>query len=288
MKVTAKDYLCKVKPTWCPGCGNFGIWNSMKSALANQNIAPHQVLIVSGIGCGSKLPDYTRANGFQTLHGRPLAVATGAHLANHEMKVVSIHGDGDGFSMGGNHFLHAIRRNVDLVDIYQDNRVYGLTKGQYSPTSSQGYISKTSPTGSLEQAFNPVAVALAAGASFVSRGFAGDIPHLTWLIEQALQHPGYSLVDVFQPCVSFNKINTYQWYQKRLYKLEADPEFDQTDRVLAFARSQEWGEKIPIGIFYQNKEMPTFESQITALNQGPLAQQTLEPESIEDLKSEFV
>ena len=286
--VAAKDYSCKVKPTWCPGCGNFGIWNSLKAALANQNIAPHQVLIVSGIGCGSKLPDYTRANGFQTLHGRPLAVATGAYLANHEMKIVVTHGDGDGFSMGGNHFLHTIRRNVDLVDIYQDNRVYGLTKGQYSPTSQHGFISKSSPTGSLEQSFNPISAALALGATFVSRGFAGDMPHLTWLIEQALQHRGYSLVDVLQPCVSFNKINSYQWYQERVYKLQEEAGYDQTNLPAAFARSLEWGEKIPIGIFFQNTESKTFGSQITALKNGALVRQNFELQDIEDLKSEFI
>ena len=142
--ISVNDYLSPVKPTWCPGCGNFGIWNSLKSALANQNIAPHEALIISGIGCGSKLPDYTKTNGFMTIHGRTLPIATGAHLANHKLKIVITHGDGDGYSMGGNHFLHAIRRNIDIVDIYQDNRVYGLTKGQYSPTSEKGYVSKTS------------------------------------------------------------------------------------------------------------------------------------------------
>jgi 2-oxoglutarate ferredoxin oxidoreductase subunit beta len=286
--VTVKDYLCQVKPTWCPGCGNFGIWNSLKAALANLSIAPHEVLIVSGIGCGSKLPDFTRVNGFQTLHGRPLAVATGAHLANHQLKVIVVHGDGDGFSMGGNHFLHAIRRNVDLVEICQDNRVYGLTKGQYSPTSPHGFVSKTSPTGSAEQPFNPIAVALAAGATFVSRGFAGDMPHLTWLIEQAVQHPGYSLVEIFQPCVSFNKINTYQWYQEHIYKLEDEPDWTQNNLPAAFARSLEWGNKIPIGIFFRNTTQPTLESQIAALKPGTLVQQSLELSDIEDLKAEFV
>lgn len=286
--LTAKDYLCQVKPTWCPGCGNFGIWNSLKAALVNQNIAPHEVLIVSGIGCGSKLPDYTRTNGFQTLHGRPLAVATGAQLANHKLKIIVAHGDGDAFSMGGNHFLHAIRRNVNLVDLCQNNRVYGLTKGQYSPTSQHGFISKTSPTGSAEQPFNPIAVALAAGATFVSRGFAGDMSHLTWLLEQALQHPGYSLVDVLQPCVSFNKINTYAWYQARIYKLEDDAEWKPDNLTAAFARSLEWGEKIPIGIFFRNSSQPAFHHQISALKSESLVQQKLDLTEIEELKAEFI
>ena len=174
-----KDYFTPHKPTWCPGCGNFGIWNSLKAALASQNIEPHQVQIISGIGCGSKLPDYTRANGLMTLHGRPLAITTGAHLTNHEMKVILTHGDGDGYSMGGNHFIHAIRRNLDLVDIYQNNKIYGLTKGQYSPTSDKGSVTKTTLNGSIEESVNPIAIAIAQGATFVSRGFAGDMDHLT-------------------------------------------------------------------------------------------------------------
>ena len=283
-----KDFFSPVKPTWCPGCGNYGIWNALKAALANQNIEPHQVLIISGIGCGSKLPDYTHANGIITLHGRSLPIATGARLANHDLKVVLTHGDGDGYSMGGNHFIHAIRRNIDLVDIYQNNKVYGLTKGQYSPTSDKGYVSKTSLKGSIEESVNPIALALAAGATFVSRGFAGEMQHLTWLIEQALQHKGYSLVDVFQPCVSFNKVNTYQWYQQRVYKLEDEADYDLTDISAAFARSQEWGNRIPIGIFYKIEDKLTYEDQVPALKIGPLVKQKLRTEVPEEIKNEFI
>ncbi len=286
--VEVKDYLSPNKPTWCPGCGNFGIWNALKMALANQNIAPHEVLIVSGIGCGSKLPDYTRANGLHTLHGRALAAATGAHLANHALKVVVAHGDGDGFSMGGNHLLHTIRRNVQFVDIYQDNRVYGLTKGQYSPTSSKGFVTKTSPGGSIEEAFNPIAVALAAGATFVSRGFAGDMNHLAWLIEQALNHRGYSMVDVFQPCVSFNKFYSYQWYQERVYKLQDESNYSTADLSEAFKRAHEWGDRIPIGIFYQNENVPTYAEQVPSLKVGPLVKQPSRSTLPESLKDEFV
>ncbi len=288
MAGSAQDYASEVKPTWCPGCGNYGIWNSLKAALVNQDIEPHQVLIVSGIGCGSKLPDYTYANGFMSLHGRPLPVATGAHLANHELKVILTHGDGDGYSMGGNHFIHAIRRNIDVVDIYQNNKVYGLTKGQYSPTSDKGFISKTTLTGSIEESVNPIAIAIAQGATFVSRGFAGDMKHLTWLIEQALQHKGYSLVDVFQPCVSFNKVNTYQWYMKRIYKLQDDPNYDPTNRTLAFEKSLEWGDRIPIGIFYQVKGKPTYADQLPALKKGALVKQGLRTKVPEEVKNQFV
>lgn len=283
-----KDYFVPHKPTWCPGCGNYGIWNSLKAALVNQKIEPHQVMLVSGIGCGSKLPDYTLANGIMTLHGRPLAIATGAHLANHDLKVILTHGDGDGYSMGGNHFIHAIRRNIDVVDIYQNNKVYGLTKGQYSPTSDKGYYSKTTPGGSIEESVNPIAIAVAQGATFVSRGFAGDMNHLTWLIEQALQHKGYSLVDVFQPCVSFNKVNSYQWYQKRVYKLQDDKNYDATNRVLAFEKTLEWGERIPIGIFYQAKDKPTYVDQLPVLKKGALVKQGLRASVSEEIKNEFI
>ncbi len=283
-----KDFKSRIKPTWCPGCGNFGIWNALKAALANQNIEPHQVLIISGIGCGSKLPDYTRDNGFMTLHGRPLPIATGAHLANHDLRIVLTHGDGDGYSMGGNHFIHTIRRNIDVVDIYQNNKVYGLTKGQYSPTSDKGYISKTTLAGSIEESVNPIAIALSAGATFVSRGFSGEMKHLTWLIEQALQHKGYSLVDVFQPCVSFNKVNTYQWYQQRVYKLEDESNYDLQDLSEAFKRSKEWGDRIPIGIFYQVKGKLTYKDQVPVLRRDALVKQKLRTKVPEKIKNEFI
>jgi 2-oxoglutarate ferredoxin oxidoreductase subunit beta len=283
-----KDYETQHKPTWCPGCGNYGIWNSLKAGLKNQNIEPHQVLIVSGIGCGSKLPDYTHANGLMTLHGRPLPVATGAHLANHALKVIITHGDGDGYSMGGNHFIHAIRRNIDVVDIYQNNKVYGLTKGQYSPTSDKGFVTKTTLNGSIEESVNPIAIAIAQGATFVSRGFAGDMKHLTWLIEQALQHKGYSLVDVFQPCVSFNKVNTYQWYTKRVYKLQDQANYNVTNRVLAFEKSLEWGDHIPIGIFYEVKGKPTYTDQLSVLDKGTLVKQGIRTSVLEDVKNQFI
>ena len=282
------DYSVDHKPTWCPGCGNYGIWNSVKAALAETNHSPHEVLIVSGIGCGSKLPDYTHANGLMTLHGRPLAVATGVHLANHDLKVVVTHGDGDGYSMGGNHLLHAMRRNLDIVDVYQNNKVYGLTKGQYSPTSDKGYVSKTSLGGSIEESVNPIAIALASNATFVSRGFAGDMKHLTWLISEALKHKGYAMVDVFQPCVSFNKINTYQWYQQRVYKLQDEDGYDTMDIDAACKKAREWGDRIPIGIFYQEKGKPTYKDQVPALKAGSLVKQKIRGTLSEELKNEFI
>jgi 2-oxoglutarate/2-oxoacid ferredoxin oxidoreductase subunit beta len=271
---TAQDYDCSVHPTWCVGCGNFGIHNAVKSALAGLGLAPHQVLIVSGIGCGSKLPDYTHANGFLTIHGRTLAVATGARLANHALKVFCIHGDGDAYGEGGNHFVHSVRRNIGLVDIVQDNRRYSLTKGQYSPTSDRGLVTGTSPEGAIEEPFNPLAVALAAGATFVARGFAGDPKHLAGLIMQAAKHQGYALIDVLQPCVSFNHVNTYEWYRARVYKL--DDGHLRNDRLAAFALAQEWGDRIPIGVLFQQADRASYEAQVSELAVGPLVDRPLQ------------
>jgi 2-oxoglutarate ferredoxin oxidoreductase subunit beta len=289
--VDVKDFASPVRPTWCTGCGNFGIWNALKKALAESGLAPHQVMLVSGIGCGSKLPDYTTANGFLTLHGRTVAVATGARLANHGLKVICTHGDGDGYGEGGNHFVSAVRRNIGIVDIVQDNRVYGLTKGQYSPTSPQGFVTKTSPQGAIEQMFKPLAVALAAGGTFVSRGWSGDIEHLAWLMKEALQHRGYALVDVLQPCVSFNRMYSYDWLRPRVYKVQDESGYDPGDRAAAFVKAQEWGERIPIGILYRTESVPAYEEKIPALEAGPLVKQPLRtktPQEYELLKQEYV
>ncbi len=289
--VEVKDYSSPVRPTWCTGCGNFGIWNALKKALAESGLAPHQVMLISGIGCGSKLPDYTTANGYMSIHGRALAVATGARLANHELKVICTHGDGDGYGEGGNHFLHSARRNIGIVDIVQNNRVYGLTKGQYSPTSPAGFMTKTSPQGAIEEAFNPLAIALAAGAAFISRSWSGDIAHLTWVIKEALKHRGYALVDVLQPCVSFNRMYSYDWIRPRVYKVQDEPGYDPGDKAAAFVKAEEWGERIPIGILYRVEDRPTYEEQVPALQAGALVKQPLRikaAEEYEALKQEYI
>ena len=289
--VTVRDYQSAVRPTWCTGCGNFGIWNALKIALADAGLAPHQVMLVSGIGCGSKLPDYTTANGYMSLHGRTLAVATGARLANHGLKVICTHGDGDGYGEGGNHFVNAVRRNIGIVDIVQNNRVYGLTKGQYSPTSPKGFVTKTSPQGAIEEPFNPLAVALAAKGTFVSRGWSGDIVHLAWLIGEALKHRGYALVDVLQPCVSFNKMYSYDWLRPRVYKVQDEPGYDPSSAAVAFVKAQEWGERIPIGILYRTESVPAYEELVPALSAGPLVKQPLRSKTSQEyeaLKKEYL
>jgi 2-oxoglutarate ferredoxin oxidoreductase subunit beta len=289
--VDVKDYASPVRPTWCPGCGNFGIWNALKKALADAGLAPHQVMLISGVGCGSKLPDYTTANGFMTLHGRTLAVATGARLANHGLKVICTHGDGDGYGEGGNHFVSAVRRNIGLVDIVQDNHVYGLTKGQYSPTSPKGFVTRTSPQGAIEEPFTPLAVALAEGGTFVARGWSGDIEHLAWLIGEALKHRGYALVDVLQPCVSFNKQYSYDWLRPKVYKVQDEAGYNPGDKTVAFAKALEWGERIPIGILYRDESMPAYEEQVPALAAGPLVKQPLRIKTAQEyraLKEEYL
>lgn len=278
------------KPTWCPGCGDFGILASLQQAFTDLDLYPHQVCLVSGIGCGSKLPYYMRANGYDSLHGRALPVATGIKLGNHDLKVIVISGDGDGYGIGGNHFIHTMRRNPDMTHIVENNQVYGLTKGQYSPTSERGYISSFSPEGALEYAVNPILLAIAGGATFVARGFSGDVKQLVWLIQEAVKHKGYALVDVLQPCITYNKLNTYDWYRDRVYKLQEDPAYDPTRRDLAMARALEWGDRIPTGIIYREEGRPTYEEQVSALKAGPLVQQPLDGRfaEYEAIKNEFV
>jgi 2-oxoglutarate ferredoxin oxidoreductase subunit beta len=271
--VEARDYSNPVYPTWCPGCGNYAIWNATKRALAETELAPHQVLIVTGIGQSSKLPDYMHVNGFTSLHGRPIPIAQAAHLANHGMKVIVHSGDGDTYGEGGNHFLHLMRRNADIKLFVHNNRVYGLTKGQYSPTSPKGFTSKTSPppTGALEDPVNPIALALAAEATFIARSWSGDVPHLVAMMVAAIRHEGVALLDIFQPCVVFNRNYSYDFYRNRVYNLSEEA-YDPTDRTAAWEKAHEGDARLPIGIIYQVKGEPTYEQQVPALKDGPLAQ----------------
>jgi 2-oxoglutarate ferredoxin oxidoreductase subunit beta len=283
--VTRQDFDVETLPTWCRGCGNHAILNAIKMALAERDTAPHQVFIVTGVGCGSKLPHYMRSTGFHTLHGRTLAVATGARLANHGLPVITVHGDGDSWNEGMNHFVQTVRRNVNLVDVVQDNRIYGLTKGQYSPTSEHGKRTPTSPQGSIERPVNPPALALALGATFVSRGYSGELRHLIWLIGEALQHPGYALIDVLQPCVTWNRSYAYAFYKDRVYKLDEEEGYDPSDYGAAWQKAHEWGERIPIGIFYRDATVPSYEEQVPALEAGPLVEQPLTTLSVEQVEA---
>ncbi|MBI2980470.1 MAG: 2-oxoacid:ferredoxin oxidoreductase subunit beta [Chloroflexi bacterium] len=283
--VTVADYS-GLTSTWCPGCGNFGILNALKKALVELNLKPHQVLLVSGIGQAGKLPHYTRGNVFNSLHGRPVPPAIGAKIANPELTVIAISGDGDGYGEGGNHFIHSLRRNHDITYLVHNNQIYGLTKGQTSPTSDQGFVTKTTPYGASPP-INPIALAIATGAGFVSRSFAGDTEHLSRMMKAGITHRGFALIDILQPCVSFNHKNTFSWYRERVYKLEEQAGYDPSNKLAALEKAFEWGDRIPIGIFYQ-QTLPTFEEQIPALRQGPLVKQPIDPKQIQPLIDEFI
>jgi 2-oxoglutarate/2-oxoacid ferredoxin oxidoreductase subunit beta len=279
--------------TWCPGCGDFAILRALKLAFSELNIEPHQALVVSGIGCGSKLPDYMNVNGYMTIHGRPLPVATGAKLANPDLHVVVVNGDGDSYGIGGNHFVQTCRRNPNITQIVENNQIYGLTKGQYSPTSEKGFVTTTSPDGAIELAFNPMAVALAAGATFIARAFSGEPKHIAQLVAEGIQHRGYALIDVLQPCVTFNRLNTYDWYRQRVYHLE-DEGYDPTDQAEAWAKAHEWEERIPLGILYRAEGLPSYEDQVEPLKAGSPVQSTMalarnpRPDQYEALKQRLM
>jgi 2-oxoglutarate ferredoxin oxidoreductase subunit beta len=270
--VALEDYGT-YETAWCPGCGNFAIVEAVKKALVASALEPHQVLFVSGIGQAAKAPHYLNANVFNGLHGRSLPAATGARLANPDLKVIVQSGDGCNYGEGGNHFLAAIRRNVDVTTLVHDNLVYGLTKGQASPTSEDGFVTKAQPHGPTAEPFNPIAVAVAMGASFVARGFSGEVDHLADLIKQALAWRGFALVDILQPCVSFNKVNTFAWFKKRCYELPGD--YDATDFDAATAAAYEWGERIPLGVIYR-REKDSYEERFPAVAAGPLAGQEVD------------
>ena len=278
--VSVKDYG-QYETAWCPGCGNFGILLAVKRALAARGLEPHQVLFVSGIGQAAKAPHYLNVNLFDGLHGRSVPVATGAKLANPELIVIAESGDGCHYSEGGNHFLAAIRRNIDITMLVHDNQVYGLTKGQASPTSGEGFVSKTQPEGSASAPFNPVGVAVAMRAGFVARGFSGMTDLLSDLIQQAISHPGFSLIDVLQPCVSFNRVNTWEWYQGRCEPLPQS--YDPTDWQAAMETAQQWGERIPVGVIYRNARPPFTER----VGRGPLVRQGVDRDKIERIMEGF-
>jgi 2-oxoglutarate ferredoxin oxidoreductase subunit beta len=268
-------------PAWCPGCGNFQILSSLKQALVELDIEPWEVLLVSGIGQSGKLPHYMKCHTFNGLHGRTLPVATAAKLANDALHVIAVAGDGDCYGEGGNHFIHTIRRNPNVTLLVHDNQIYGLTKGQASPTSDQGTRSKVQPFGSLSEPMNPLALAISLDCSFVARGFAGNPEYLKGLMKAAISHKGFALLDILQPCVTFNKVNTFKWYRDRVYKLEE--EYDPSDRLKAFERALEWGERIPNGIFFKNNRK-TLEELVPVIREKTLVRQKF---SLEDTKREL-
>jgi 2-oxoglutarate ferredoxin oxidoreductase subunit beta len=265
----ATDFETEVFPTWCPGCGDWSIWGAIKQALAELGIAPHELIVVYGIGCSGNMCSFLNAYGFHALHGRALPTAIGAKLANHDLPVLVVNGDGDNYGEGLSHWIHAMRGNHSITHIVHDNLIYGLTTGQTSPTSEQGFKTKSTPDGVIERQVNPLGLALEAGASFIARGFAGEHEHLKELIRSAMLHRGYSLVDVFQPCVTFNHVQTYDYYRDRLYRLETIEGYDSTSHAAAHEQAHKWGDQLPIGVIF-TEERPVYTEEIEHLKQ-PLA-----------------
>jgi 2-oxoglutarate ferredoxin oxidoreductase subunit beta len=279
------DYKTDVHNDWCPGCGDFGILNAIQMALADMQVPQHKATIFSGIGCSGKTPHFIKTYGIHTLHGRVLPFAQGAKLANPELEVIAVGGDGDGLGIGAGHFVSAGRRNVDMAYIIFNNAVYGLTKGQASPTLKLGMKTKSLPQPNVNNSVNPIALALVSGFTFLARGYSYDVRHLKDIIKKAVEHKGLAFVDVLQPCPTYNDINTKEWFQgydnvdpetkkvmPRIYKLEdtgyngivRDPSQMNDKMAAALAKSNEWGNKIPIGVFYQNEHIPTYQERISS------------------------
>lgn len=271
---------------WCPGCGNFSILNSLKTALEELGIEPNQVLMVAGIGQAAKTPQYLSANSFCGLHGRALPAAVAAKIANEKLTVIVNSGDGDSYGEGGNHFIHNIRRNVNIAHFVHDNQIYGLTKGQASPTSGEGLITGVQTDGNRNTPLNPVLLAIASGAGFVARGFSGDSKQLVSIMKEAILYPGYAFVDILQPCITFNKINTFAYYKHMAAPLGAD--YDPTDRLEAIKMSMEVSDKIPTGILYR-EEKTEFHRKNRLLKDGlPLIEQKTEESVLKDLIHRFI
>lgn len=274
--MAAHDVNLPYVPTWCAGCGDYGILNALKKAMNLLNLDLEQTVLATGIGCSSKIAQYVNTYRIETLHGRSLPVATGIKLANHNLTVIAEGGDGDGMGLGMGHFIHTARRNLDITYFIHNNQIYGLTKGQSSPTSDLGVVTKFTPAplGNMEQPVNIVKMALTAGATFVGRSFVANSAQLANLMAEAIRHPGFSVIDILQPCVSFNPINTYQWYQQRVKPIEEMECYDPDNLEAALSLANLWGEQIPVGLFYR-KIRPTFNSSLPQLSQEPLSAQDI-------------
>ena len=280
------DKFKTYETAWCPGCGNFSILNSLKTALEELDIEPNKVLMVGGIGQAAKTPQYLNTNSFCGLHGRALPAAVAAKIANEELTVIVNSGDGDSYGEGGNHFLHNIRRNVNIAHFVHDNQIYGLTKGQASPTSGEGFVTGVQTHGNLNTPLNPVLLAIASGAGFVARGFSGDSKQLVSIIKEAILYPGYAFVDILQPCITFNKVNTFAYYKNMAAPLGDD--YDPTNRLEAIRMSMEVSEKIPTGILYREDKLD-FHRKNGILNDGtPLIKRETQDQVLKDLISSFI
>ncbi|WP_062050857.1 2-oxoacid:ferredoxin oxidoreductase subunit beta [Bacillus sp. JCM 19034] len=286
---TFKEFRNKVKPNWCPGCGDFSVQAAIQRAAGNIGLEPEDVAVVSGIGCSGRISGYIHSYGFHGVHGRALPIAQGVKMANRDLTVIASGGDGDGFAIGMGHTIHAIRRNIDVTYIVMDNQIYGLTKGQTSPRSEMGFKTKSTPGGSIESALNVMEMALTAGATFVAQSFSSDLKGLTALIEEGINHKGFSLINVFSPCVTFNKVNTYEWFKENLTKLSDIDGYDPTNRMNAMQTLMEHNGLVT-GLIYQNKEQPSYQQLIPGYDEQPLAKKdlTLNEETFHELIKEFM
>ncbi len=293
MAVELQQYKSEVKPDWCPGCGDFAVLSALTKALQALALPPWQVLVVSGIGCSSNLPGFLSTYGFHGIHGRALPVATGARLANTDLTVIAAGGDGDGYGIGAGHFIHAVRRNLDITYVVMNNEIYGLTTGQASPTSEKDHKTKSTPQGVIENPINPLALAIASGATFVARGFSGDTKTLQDILVRGIKHKGFSLIDVMSPCVTYNKVNTYDWFRPRVYVAEKEGH-DPKDIHAAMAKAMEWPnldgkrDRVPTGVIFETDAYPTYEDLEPALRKfGPPVKQPLGISNPEELLKEF-
>ncbi|MCJ0951713.1 2-oxoacid:ferredoxin oxidoreductase subunit beta [Mammaliicoccus sciuri] len=285
---TFKDFRNNVKPNWCPGCGDFSVQAAIQKAAANVGLEPEEVAIITGIGCSGRLSGYVNSYGVHSIHGRSLPLAQGVKMANKDLTVIASGGDGDGFAIGMGHTVHALRRNMDMTYIVMDNQIYGLTKGQTSPSSAKGFVTKSTPKGNIEQNIAPLELAISSGATFVAQSFSSDIKELTSIIEEAINHKGFSFVNVFSPCVTYNKINTYDWFKENLTKLADIEDYDNTNKSQAMQTVLDT-ESMITGIIYQDKDTPSYESQIEQFDEQPLVKKSLklEQNQFDELVSQF-
>lgn len=285
---TFKEFRNNVKPNWCPGCGDFSIQAAIQRAAANVGLEPENLAVVSGIGCSGRISGYINAYGFHSIHGRALPIAQGLKLANRDLTVIASGGDGDGFAIGMGHTVHAIRRNINVTYIVMDNQIYGLTKGQTSPRSAVGFKTKSTPDGAIENTLSPLEIALSAGATFVAQSFSSDLKQLTSLIEEGIKHEGFSLINVFSPCVTFNKINTYDWFKENIINLESVEGYDPSNRIAAMTKLMETDGMIT-GLIYQDKSKKSYENLVSGFRDEPLAKQDirLSSEEFDKLVAEF-
>ena len=286
---TFKDFRNNVKPNWCPGCGDFSVQAAIQRAAANVGLEPENLAVISGIGCSGRISGYINSYGLHGIHGRSLPIAQGVKMANRDLTVIASGGDGDGFAIGMGHTIHSIRRNIDITYIVMDNQIYGLTKGQTSPRSAVGFKTKSTPEGSIEQAISPMEMALTAGATFVAQGFSTDLKELTALIEAGMKHKGFSLINVFSPCVTYNKVNTYDWFKENLTKLSSIENYDSSNREEAMQTLMKH-KSLVTGLIYQNTEQRSYQELLTGYSQGPLSKADLNMDEtyFDKLVSEFV